>query len=318
LELFVQTSLRRFGTPIALLAQWLIFGSAFIGIKVGVSHVPPLLFSGSRLLLAGALLLAWSAWRSGWRLDLRRGDVAAAAVIGLGLMVGGQGSVSWASQSVAPGIVAVLVTLVPIWTALLSWLALRRPVPLPAMAGMAAGFCGVVFLASPAGGGATPLGPALLLAAGSLSWAAASVYATRTEITRRPIVATGIQLVAGGGAQMVIGAALGEPSQVHLQALLGPAALAWLFLLGGASLIGFPVYTWLLTNTSAAVANASAYVSPVVALGLGWLLLGSSVRPQTLLAAGVILAGVALIVTTGGRRREPAGAAGPEAERRAA
>jgi drug/metabolite transporter (DMT)-like permease len=312
----VQTSLRRFSTPIALLAQWLLFGSAFIGIKVGVSHVPPLLFSGSRLLAAGLLLLAWSAWRSGWRLGLIRRDVVEASVVGLGLMVGGQASVSWASQFVSPGVIALLVTLVPIWTALLSWLALHRPVPLPAVIGMAVGFGGVAFLASPAGGAAPPLVPTLLVAAGSVSWAAASVYTSRTEISRRPVLATSIQLVSGGAAQMVIALALGEAGQVQGPALLGPAAVAWLFLLAGPSLIGFPLYTWLLTHTSPAVANAQAYVTPVVAIVLGWVLLGASVRPATLVAALVILAGVALIVTTASRgtgRDRPA-----EPERQAA
>ena len=299
------SSLGRLRTPLALLAVWLLFGSAFIGVRVGVTHVPPLLFAGSRFVVAGGILLAWSAWRSGWRLDVRRGDVAAAAVVGLGLMAGGQGAVGWSAQYVAPGVLAVLVTLAPIWIALISWLVLRRPIPWPAAAGLVVAFLGVVVLASPAGGTGTALGPALLVAAGSLSWAAASVYASRTTISHRPVLSTGIQMMVGGGVQMLAGVALGEPGRLSAAAVTGPAGVAWAFLLLGPSLVGFPLFTWLLATTPPAIANAQAYVSPVVALGLGWLLLGASVGPATLAAAAVILAGVALIVTTGGRQPRP-------------
>src|SRR5262245_20434040 len=100
----------RLRTPAVLAGVWLLFGAAFVGVRIGVhgaGAVPPFLFSGSRFLVAGALLLAWSAWRAGWRLDLRAREVAAAAVVGLGLMVGGQGAASWASQYAPPGILAV-------------------------------------------------------------------------------------------------------------------------------------------------------------------------------------------------------------------
>jgi drug/metabolite transporter (DMT)-like permease len=294
-------TLNRLRTPAVLLAVWLLFGSAFIAAKVGVSHVPPFLFGGARLLTAGVVLLAWAAWRDGPRLGLRWEDVAAAALVGLGLMVGGQGAAIWAVQYVPPGILAVLVTTVPIWVAVISWLVLRRPVPLPAVAGMAIAFAGVVFLASPAGGAA--VGPSLLVLAGSLSWAAAAVYASRTAISRRPVLATGIQLTVGGAVQVVIGVALGEVGRLQGAELAGPAALAWVYLVLGPSLLGFPLFTWLLANTAPAVANTQSYASPVVTLALGWLLLGSPVSPAALAAATATLAGVALIVTTGSRRR---------------
>lgn len=298
-------SLHRLRTPAALLTVYLLFGSAFIGVRVGVTHVPPLLFAGSRFVVAGAALLVWSAWRDGWRLELRRSDLISAALVGLGLMAAGQGTVGWAAQYVPPGILAVLVTLAPIWIALISWLVLRRPMHAAAMAGTVVAFLGIVVLASPAGGTGTPLRPALLVAAGSLSWAVASVYGSRAAITRRPVLSTGIQMLVGGTAQLLVAVPLGEPWQLDLSALGGPAAVAWVFLLLGPSLVAFPVFTWLLANTHPAVANSQAYASPVVALALGWLLLGSPVRPATLAAAVVILAGVALIVTTTSRRSRP-------------
>src|SRR5262245_44123606 len=155
-----------------LVAVWLLFGSALVAVRAGVhgsAAVPPFLFSGTRFLVAGAILLTWSAWRAGWRLDLRPADVAAAVAIGLGLMVGGQGAASWASQYAPAGVLAVLVTTVPVWIVILSWVFLRqRPAP-PVLLGIVAGFAGVAFLASPSGGAHVPPLPALVVLGGSLT-----------------------------------------------------------------------------------------------------------------------------------------------------
>jgi drug/metabolite transporter (DMT)-like permease len=307
------TAPRRLGLPVALVSLWLLFGSAFIGLKIGVTALPPFLFSGSRFLVAGAILLAWSAWRSGWRPGIGWGDVAAAGLVGLGLMAGGQGAASWASQFLSPGILAVLVTTVPVWVALFTWIFLGQRPPAPALAGIGVGFAGVVFLASPSGGAGLALLPALVVIGGAVSWAAASLYGSRTAISRRPLLATSIQLLAGGAVQVGAGLVTGQAAGLHPGALLGPAGAAWLFLLLGPSLLGFPLFTWLLASTPPPVANAQAYVSPVVALVLGWLVLGSPVGPRTLAAASVILASVALIVSSAGRRRRPAADAGEPA-----
>jgi drug/metabolite transporter (DMT)-like permease len=305
-----------------LVAVWLLFGSALVAVRVGVhgaGAVPPFLFSGTRLLVAGGILLTWSAWRSGWRLDLRLVDVAAATAVGLGLMACGQGAASWASQYAPAGILAVLVTTVPVWIVLLSWLFLRQRPALPVLLGILTGFAGVAFLASPSGGAHVPLVPALVVLGGSLAWAAAALYASRAAITRRPLTATGIQLLAGGAVQTVLGVVLGEVGGVHAAAVAGPAGLAWLFLLAGPSLIGFPLFTRLMATTPPAVANTQSYVSPVVTLLLGWLLLSEPVSPRTVVAAGVILASVALIVTANSRRSAPEDEADvPVSEREAA
>ena len=295
----------RLQTPAALVGVWLLFGAAFVAVRIGVhgpGAVPPFLFSGSRFLAAGTILLAWSAWRAGWRLHLRLADVAAAAVVGIGLLVGGQGAASWASQYAPPGILAVLMTTVPVWIVLFSWLFLRQRPPVVVMLGILTGFAGVAFLASPSGTAGLAVVPAVVVVAGSISWAAAALYGSRTAISRRPLTATGIQLLVGGVVQTLLGLGLGEAGGVHLAALTGSAGLAWLFLLLGPSLIGFPLFTRLMATTAPAVANTQAYVSPVVTLLLGWLLLGDAVGQRTLAAAAVTLASVALIVTANGRR----------------
>lgn len=313
----------RLRTPAVLLGVWLLFGAAFVGVRIGVhgaGAVPPFLFSGSRFVVAGLILLLWSAWRAGWRLDLSWADLAAAAVVGIGLIVGGQGAASWASQYVPAGLLAVLVTTVPVWIALFSWLFLRQRPPLVAVLGILTGFAGVAFLASPSGGAGLPMGPALVVIGGSISWAAAALYGSRTAISRRPLLATGIQLLAGGTVQTVVGLGLGEAAGVHLSAVTGAAGLAWLFLLLGPSLVGFPLFTRLMATTPPVVANTNSYVSPVVTLFLGWLLLAEPVAPRTLVAAAVTIASVALIVTANGLRaaQRAQTAAAPTEDRRAA
>ena|SRR5438132_1890451 len=296
---------RRLGTPAVLVGVWLLFGAAFVAVRIGVhgtGAVPPFLFSGTRFIVAGTILLAWSAWRAGWRLDLRLTDVAAAAIVGLGLLVGGQGAASWASQYVPAGIVAVLITTVPVWIVLFSWLFLRQRPPVVVLLGIITGFAGVAFLASPQGGTGLTAAPVLVILGGSMSWAAAALYGSRTSISRRPVMATSIQLLAGGTVQTLLGLGLGEAGGVHLAALAGQAGVAWLFLLLGPSLIGFPLFTRLMATTPPAVANTQSYVSPVVTLFLGWLVLSEPVGPRTLVAACVTLASVALIVTANGRR----------------
>ena len=312
----------RLQTPAVLVGVWLLFGAAIVAVRIGVhgpGAVPPFLFSGSRFLVAGAILLTWAAWRAGWRLDLRLADLAAATVVGVGLLVGGQGAMSWASQYVPAGILAILITTVPIWIVVFSWLFLRQRPPLVVGLGILTGFAGVAFLASPSGSAAVAIAPLVVIIGGSISWAAAAVYGSRTAISRRPLTATGIQLLTGGIVQTLLGLGLGEAGGVHLAALTGPAGLAWIFLLLGPSLIGFPLFTRLMATTPPAVANTQSYVSPVVTLFLGWLLLSEPVGPRTLAAAGVTLASVALIVTANGRRTaRRAAVEGPGVEREAA
>jgi drug/metabolite transporter (DMT)-like permease len=304
---------------IALGVVWITFGSAFVAVKVGVATVPPFLFSGSRFVLVGAALLAWSAWRAhgGLRLSLR--DALISAVTGVGLIFAGQGAASWASQYLDPGIVAVLAATVPLWVVLFALAVLRtRPGPV-AVVGLVAGFAGVVYLAWPAGSNRVELLPALVVTVGAICWAGGSLLASRSDAARRPLLMTAIQMLAGGTLQLLLGLATGEAGSVHV-AQLGQALPVYLYLIAVPALIGFPVFTWLLANTPPHIANTQSYTAPVVALALGSLLLGEPVTPRTLAAVGVILAGVALIVVAGRPNRDAAVAdmAGDSADLQAA
>ncbi|HEY3195071.1 MAG TPA: EamA family transporter [Candidatus Dormibacteraeota bacterium] len=286
---------------VALPVVWVTIGSAFVALKMGVANVPPFLFSGSRFLIVGALLLAWCAWRVQGRLALRRVDLLIAAATGAGMIMAGQGGASWASQYLDPGIVAVLSSTMPIWAVVLSVaLVHARPAPL-AMIGLVAGFGGVALLAWPTGGSGIAFLPALVTAIGAVGWGAGSLLVSRSELTRRPVLMTALQMLVGGGLQFALGLVGGEAgalSAPHLAAAL--PVFAYLIVVPG--LVGFPLLTWLFSKVELQIVNTTAYVVPVVALLLGWLILGDAITLRTLVCVVVTLVGVSLIVFSSRRR----------------
>ena len=291
----------------ALPVLWLTQGSTFIALKTGTASVPPFLLSAARFLVVGIILLGWSALRAGWRLKVDRLEAVLGAVTGVGMILVGQGSASWSSQYLAPGVVAVLTSTIPLWAALIGLFAFgTRLGGMLGSFGLVAGFAGVAFLAWPATGSSIALGPALVVAGGAAGWGAAVVVLSRAGRLRRPLLVTSLQALIGGGLQLVLGLAAGEPAQLEPQHLV-PAIPAFVYLVVVASLIGYPLLTWLLSEVPVPVANTGAYVAPVIALGLGWLLLAEPVTPRTVGGVGVILAGVALVVWSNRRTHRATG-----------
>jgi drug/metabolite transporter (DMT)-like permease len=309
----------RLRLAVALVLIWLTFGSAFIGAKVGVAVVPPLLFAGSRFVVGGALLLAFCIWRAGGRLQLTWRELGEAALIGIAMILLGQGTATWSTTLIDPGIVAVLLSTMPLWSALLSRVFLGVDVPGLAIAGLVAGFAGVCLLAAPTGNGIQLL-PVLALTGASLAWAAGTLFASRSVVARRPVLLAALQMLVGGGLQLLAGAALGEPARLHLAAVT-PAILAtWVYLLLVVSVLGFTILSWVMTATTPVVVTSQAFVVPVVALLLAWLLLGEPVGTRTLIASAISLIGVVLLVVgqARARSRRPAPVAESEIEQREA
>jgi drug/metabolite transporter (DMT)-like permease len=285
--------------PAALAVVWVTFGGAFVAGKVGVTAVPPFLFAGPRFLIAGAILLAWTTLRSGG-LSLTRRELLEAAGVGLLTIVGGQSAAMWGMTSMSSGLVAVLTATMPLWLTLLSLLFLRRGIPKLGLLGLAISFVAACLLASPSGSGIKVV-PLLIVALGTVAWAGGALLGSQSEVARRPLVLSGLQMLVGGAVQLVMAFALREPAQVHWSALTMPVAVAFVFALLGPSLIGFTVYAWLLHNTPPTVANSNAYAAPVVAIFLSWLILSDPVGPRTVGLASMVLAGVALLIWAQGR-----------------
>jgi drug/metabolite transporter (DMT)-like permease len=282
----------------AFAAVYVIWGSTYLAIRFAVETLPPLLMAGARFALAGAVLLLWS------RLRERDGGPSArdwltGLVSGALLLLGGNGAVVWAEQRVPSGIAALLVAIVPLWMVLLDWIRAggRRPAT-PVFIGLALGLLGLGLLVGPGalhGGGVIDLTGAGVLVLGSLSWAIGSLYTQRAPRPSSPNRGSGAQMFAGGLCLLAVALATGEGAQLDLAHASTRSLLGFAYLVTFGSLIGFTAYMYMLAHTTAAKAGTYAYVNPVVAVLLGWAFANEPVTSRTLVAAAVILVGVAII-----------------------
>jgi drug/metabolite transporter (DMT)-like permease len=302
---------------IAYLVVCVFWGSTYLAIKIGVTELPPFLFAGLRFLIAGLLLFA-IARALGDRLP-RRSDWATLAIVGVLLLAGGNAFVVWSEQYVGSGIASVFVVTVAIWTALFDAIIPGGQSELTwrIIAGLLLGFFGTVLLV-----GATPAeilaadkrGPIALTLA-SASWALGTVYAKRHPTHASPYMGAASQMIVGGATVALIGTALGEWPAWHLSAR-GVGAIAYLVVFG--SILGYSAYSYALRHASATVVGTYAYVNPVIAVLLGWLLLREPVVGRTFIAMAMILTGVIWIQFSHKLRRADALTAppsvGPEPE----
>ncbi len=295
---------------LALVTLYLVWGSTYLAIRVAIDTLPPLLMASVRFLIAGAILYAVSIRRGDWQHD-RPGirQWRAAIIIGAALLLGGNGGVVWAERTVASGIVALLVATVPLLMALIDRIALGRRLSRPAVIGLAVGFLGLVLLISPSGSGRfDAVGTAVALLA-ALSWAAGSLYSRRAPLPARPLVGTGMEMLAGGVLLGILGIAIGEAGRIQWALISLDSLLALAYLIVFGALVGFSAYLWLLRVAPTSLVSTYAFVNPVVAVLLGWVIRGEPLTLRTVLAGGVIVAAVALIVTARPARQSAPGTA---------
>jgi drug/metabolite transporter (DMT)-like permease len=283
---------------VALAAVYLIWGSTYLAILFALETLPPFLMAGARFLFAGGLLYAWARWKGAPRPSLAHWR--SAALIGMFLLLGGNGGVVWAEQRIESGLAALLVSTEPLWIVLLVWLLPggNRPT-MRVVTGLLLGFAGLVLLVNPssATGGVDLLGAAVVVLA-ALSWAWGSLYGQRARLPESPLLTTGMQMLCGGGLLFLASLVAGEPAGFDPAAVSLKSVLALLYLLVFGSLVAFTAYVWLLRVASPVLVSTYAYVNPVVAVFLGWALAGEPLTVGTLVAAAVILSGVALITSS--------------------
>jgi drug/metabolite transporter (DMT)-like permease len=288
---------------LALVTIYVVWGSTFIALAITVRDLPPLLSMAIRHLFAGALLLAWALPRGD-----REGDRVGAPQILAGFVFGGllfllgHGSLAWAQQTVPAGVAALLVGSIPIWMALLDRVVFGKRLRSSAYVGFVLGFVGLAFLIDPFGAGHVDRVGALVIVFGALAWSAGSLYSREAALPRRPLVSAGLGALCGGILLLIVsigGGELGEASW-SADSLL---AVAYLIVVG--SLVGFTAYVWLLRAAPVSLVATYAYVNPIVAVALGWLLLGEAVTLQMVVAGSAIVIAVALIVRASGAAVEP-------------
>jgi drug/metabolite transporter (DMT)-like permease len=286
-----QDARRRPAVWAALGAVYLIWGSTYLGIELGMRTMPTLLMLSARFLIAGAVL--WLLVGRGLRPTRRQWG--SAAVIGCALLLFGNGGVAIAQESIDTGTVALIVGSVPLWLAVLDRVFLGQRLAPAAVVGLVVGFGGVALLAGGAGGGSA-IG-ALVVLVGSLAWAAGSLYARSAAVPARPLAGAALQMLCGGVLLGLAGLVRGEAAEVELGAISGESAAALAYLIVIGSLVGFSAYVWLLRNAPTSLVGTYAYVNPVVAVALGTLVLDEPLGARVVLGGGAILAAVILIVS---------------------
>lgn len=286
---------------LALFSIYIIWGSTYLAIQFAIESMPPFLMASLRFLVAGGILYVWRILAGDtppqsihWRSTI---------VIGLFLLLGGNGGVVWAEQRVSSGITSVLIGATPLWMVLLD--AIRPGGTRPqtkTILGVILGFSGIFFLIGPfeaqsMQGSIDLLGAVVLLLAAML-WATGSIYGRQVQLPASPLLTTGMEMLAGGVGLFVLGTALGEWNRLDIQAIQTSSILGFLYLIFFGSLVAYSAYSWLLRVAPIPLIATYAYVNPLVAIFLGVVIANEPFTLRTLISTFIIVGAVALINAT--------------------
>jgi drug/metabolite transporter (DMT)-like permease len=289
----------------AFAAVYIFWGSTYLAIFFAVKTIPPFIMAATRFLTAGAILYA-IAWK---RSDYEKPNFShwrTSFIVGALLLLGGNGGVVLAEKYISSSLAALLVAIEPFWIVLLSWLWLRNSKPnLKVIAGLALGFFGVWLLISGHNGDADSQSSSMQfwssvsLLIATFCWAAGSLFGIKSPAPKSSLLTAGMQMIGGGVLLLIASLIKGEWMDFRVSDV---AASSWLglgYLIVFGSLIGYTAYSWLLKNAKPERVATYAYVNPLIAVLVGWLIGGDNLTSQMLVAAGVIVGSVVLITFQG-------------------
>lgn len=294
---------------LAFFAVYVIWGSTYLAMRIGIESFPPLLLAATRYLVTGLLLYPLMRWTTGIRPTAEHWKTA--VITGPLLFLGGNGGVCWAELTVPSGVTALLVAMVTLWMVLVDWLRPggHRP-SLRVFFGILLGFTGLTLLVGPshlgASGRINPIGAGVLVLA-TFSWACGSIYAKHASLPNSALLSMSMQCLTGGIALSLGGLVTGEFRHFQFGQIYARSWVAMAYLIVFGAGMGFTSYIYILKNSTAARVGTYAFVNPVVALFLGWLFAGEALTLRTLLAAAVILGAVVVVITA--PHKEPSEAA---------
>ncbi|WP_435587643.1 EamA family transporter [Micromonospora aurantiaca (nom. illeg.)] len=295
----------------ALVLVYLLWGSTYLGIRVAVESLPPLISAAMRFAAAAVVLAVVLRLRRGpGALRVPAHRVGSAALIGVLLLAGGNGLVVLAESgppgtAVPSGVAALLVATVPLLVVLLRTAGGDRPRPWTFL-GVALGFAGLVLLVLPRDGvDGVPVAGALTVVAAAASWSVGSYLSGKIRMPTDPFVATVYEMVAGAAVLALVGVARGELRGFSFADVTGRSWAAMAYLMVAGSLVAFTAYVWLLAHAPISLVSTYAYVNPVVAVILGALFVAEPITSQVLMGGAVIVVGVAVVVSTERPRRSP-------------
>ena len=302
---------------------YLVWGSTFLAIRVGVREVPPFLLAGMRFLVAGSVLFAWMLAK-GTAIPTAR-EWLSATLMAVLIFVGDYGLVFWAEQRVPSGITAVMMATIPVFMAISEILILRtQRLTLRLCAALLVGLGGVAVLVSRgASFGDAPIDRvgAIALIVAAISWSVGSMLTRKLPLPPEKAMSSGAQMLAGGVLLTLTAGTLGEfhgfrPQDVSMKAWL---SLAYLIVAG--SMVAYTAYVWLIHHESPTKVGTYAYVNPVVAVLLGYFIGGEALTLRTMLGTALVLVSV-VVITTAPKKQvsavqtvsQPAEAVGSELE----
>ena len=285
---------------LAMLAVYIFWGSTYLAIRYAVGSIPPFLMAATRHISAGLILFLWMRIKgvplpkwSEWRVT---------GVMGLFLLLGGNGLLVWAEQRVISSVAALMIGSVPLWIVLLDGLRPRGKRPSwQVIAGVLVGFFGIVILINPFGQAGSSrdmdLIGAIALLAAALFWAIGSIYGRDhyAQMPREPLQATSMEMLGGGAGLLLVGTLTGEWSRLDPGAITTNSLIGLGYLIVFGSLIAFTAYAWLLGSAPTPLVSTYAYVNPLVAIILGSVIAQETITPRIVIAALVIVSAVILI-----------------------
>jgi len=282
---------------VAMLAIYLVWGSTYLAIRFAVKTIPPFIMAGTRYLIPGILLIVWR--RLAGDPAPTRKQWIAGAIVGLFLLLGGNGLVSWAEQRVDSGVAALIIGTAPIWMVIFDAVLARRQPRWQVIVGLLTGFGGILLLIGPGSlFSGQPrydlLGLGTLMLA-ALLWSIGSIYSRDADLPRSPLLGTGIEMLAGSAGLFIASLVSGEWKSFNLAAVSQHSLLGLLYLILFGTLVGFVAYTWLLRNAPISLVSTYAYVNPLVAILLGNWLAQELIDWHIILSAAIIIGSVVLI-----------------------
>jgi drug/metabolite transporter (DMT)-like permease len=286
----------------AFAAVYLIWGSTYLGMRLAIDSIPPLLMAGTRFMIAGAVLYLVMRLRGETKPDF--GHWKSSVIAGALLLMGGNGGVVWAQMTVPSGVVALVVASVPLWIMLVDWL---RPDGLRPtrriLLGLIIGMTGVAVIVMGRGAlGQRMIDPfaATVLVLGNISWACGSIYIRHARKPASALLSVAMQMFCGGFLQFLLGLCLGEAQDFQFSAITATSAWAFVYLTLIGSLVGYTAYIWLLQVSTPARVSTHAYVNPFVAVLLGWWVLNEAI-PQSVIIAGALILFSVILITRSSR-----------------
>ncbi|MFE5855044.1 EamA family transporter [Streptomyces sp. NPDC056500] len=286
----------------ALAIVYVVWGSTYLGIAVVIETMPAFLSAGGRFVLAGLILAALVAWRQGpAALRLTRAQLGSVTLLGLMLLLGGNGLVVLAETAIPSGLAALLVAVVPAWVVVLRRCSGERP-GLGAYGGVLFGLVGLVVLTMPGLSGDIRLWGVVAVLGATISWSVGSFASARIPMPANPFAASAYEMIAGGIGCALVGFGRGEHRGFVFDDVSTSSWIALGYLVVFGSLVAFTAYAWLLHSAPLSLVATYAYVNPVVAVLLGAVFLQEELTWSIAVGGAIVVAGVCLIVTTERRR----------------